>query len=63
MNVSRSARAASGSSQATYSSARLQVESTTASRVEPRAASARSADWSPGAWKSSRSRNSTGAVR
>src|SRR5580704_942196 len=60
--LTRSASVVVTSSQATYTSARLQVESTTASRVEPRAASACSARSMPRTWKSRRSRSSTGAV-
>src|SRR4249919_519807 len=62
-NRTRSWRVAAASSQATYSSARLQVDTTTASRAEPRRARARNASLTPRAWKSSRSRSSTGAVR
>jgi len=41
----------------------LQVDTTTASRVDPRLASDWSASAIPRAWKSIRSRSSTGAVR
>src|SRR5215510_10781721 len=59
----RSVCARGRSSAAAYTSARLHVDTTTASRAVPRAASACRARARPRAWKSTRSRSSTGAVR